>query len=101
MVLQLEQIIVQDLADSILESTSAGAVDSVSPLPATTELERNNSIASTSPFCSTTSEPATASKSSTIQNCIQIPKKLTVVNTKQGRKKSMLLFSHGHRSRTP
>ncbi|KAK9890221.1 hypothetical protein WA026_010330 [Henosepilachna vigintioctopunctata] len=58
-VLQLEPIVLQDVADSILESTSTVAVDSVPLPPATIELHRYSPIPSTSTFFLTTSEPTT------------------------------------------
>lgn len=62
-ILQLESTVVQDHADSISESTSAGAVDFVSSLTATIEIERNIHIPNTSTFCPISYEPAIASLS--------------------------------------
>ncbi|KAH9636306.1 hypothetical protein HF086_003273 [Spodoptera exigua] len=97
-VLQSELIVVQDVADSIFESTSAGAVVPASSLTPTFELERNITTPSTSTFCPTTSGPATVSLSQigipstskdlpSIQNFIQMPQKVAVVKTRQGMKK--------------
>ncbi|XP_052744306.1 uncharacterized protein LOC128199326 [Bicyclus anynana] len=104
-VLQVEPIVVQDVA----ESTSAIAIDSAPTLPATIELDRNSPIPSTSTaptlpatieldrispipststFCHTTSESRTdMAPNLTIQNFIQMPKQKTVVKTNGGRKK--------------
>ncbi|XP_045461681.1 uncharacterized protein LOC123671731 [Harmonia axyridis] len=97
-VLQSEPIVVQDLADSILGSPSVGAVASVSSITATIELEQNSPIPSTSTYCPTTSErvttrlsqfdiPSTSKDLTSVQNFIQMPKKVTVAKKRQGRQK--------------
>lgn len=96
-VLQLEPIVIQDLADSFAESTSVGAVESISTLTTTFGPERNVSIPSKPTFCPTNFEPETASVSqfnkqsisknlANIQNFIWMSNKLTVVKKSYGRK---------------
>lgn len=91
-----ESVVIQDPTESISESISVRAVDSVSVLTSTNEPEQNFPIPNPSTFCPTNA-PATASSSQfdipstsknppNIHNFIQMPKKATA-KTRQGRKK--------------
>lgn len=96
-VLQSEPIVVQDTVDSILESTAAGDL-SLSVPTAIVELRQGSPIPSTSTFCSTTPQtataiscqlgiPSTSGNLPIIQNFIKLPEKSAVLKTRQGRKK--------------
>ncbi|GBP46359.1 hypothetical protein EVAR_36337_1 [Eumeta japonica] len=95
-VLQSEPIVVQDTVDSILESNAAGDLPLSVPT-AIVELRQGSPIPSTSTFCSTTPQTATAiscqfgipltSGNPITQNFIKLPEKSAVLKTRQGRKK--------------
>ncbi|GBP34937.1 hypothetical protein EVAR_26528_1 [Eumeta japonica] len=96
-VLQSEPIVVQDTVDSILESNAAGDLPLSVPT-AIVELRQGSPIPSTSTFCSTTPQtataiscqfgiPSTSGNLPIIQNFIKLPEKSAVLKTRQGRKK--------------